>query len=108
MTKVMINPQKSKAVTEDDVMFFDVNPVAEGDAVYVKPTPCSRWLKISLSEFIQWLCDIGRVDHCDPDADYVSVYGCGNTYAKLWQDIASTREADKLVFDFLNLKNNQA
>ena len=97
---------KKSKVVEDEVMFFDVNPVAEGDAVYVKPTPCSRWLKISLSEFIQWLCDIGRVDHCDPDADYVSVHGYGTDYTEFWRDLSITRECDILVFDFLTLKNS--
>lgn len=103
MTKVMGKTQRNKVV-EDEVMFCDVNPVVEGDNAYIKPTPCSRWITISISEFIQWLFDTGRVDHCDHDQEYVSVNGCGNTYQQFWRELSISRECDGLVWNFLTLK----
>ena len=102
MTKVMINPQKSntQAVTEDDVMFYDIDPVLYGDLFRVQPSPSSEWQWFRFSAFAAWLQDAGRIDHHDNDQEYICVYGCGSSYQNFFRDLAISREGDKLIAEY--------
>ena len=63
----MKNDQKEK-IAEEDVMFFDIDPVLYGEQARVKPTPSSKWVWFNCFDFLYWLVDIGRLDYFDEDA----------------------------------------
>lgn len=89
--------KNNRKITEEDVMFYDIDPVLDGDTFRVQPTPSSFWAEYSFSEFAGWLQDTGRVDVADNDAEYISADGCGYSYQQFWRHICHSHEADAIL-----------
>lgn len=103
----MTTYQKSKRkITEEDVMFYDIDPVLDGDTFRVQPTPNSEWVQYSFSEFAGWLQDTGRLDWADNDAERCGADHCSYTYQEFWRNIALSTEADTLLPAYLADLNN--
>jgi len=93
-----------KQITEEDVMFHDLDPVLYGDTFQVKFTPSCDWKAFSFSEFAGFLQDTGRVVVADNDSEYIHADGIGYTFQRFWSHIVSTTEADDLLRDYFTVK----
>lgn len=98
----MDNLQKNQtAITEADVVFYDIDPVLYGEKARIRPTPSSEWIWFDCFDFLHWLVDINRLDYFDSDACRVSSYGCSDTADSFWRDLAISKEGDKLLNEYL-------
>jgi len=89
-----------KQITEEDVMFYDIDTVLYGDAFRVKATPSAAWQSYSVSAFYAWLQDIGHIEWADNDDSKISTHGCVYSFQAFWRDLAISKEADGLISHF--------
>ena len=96
----MKNDQKEK-IAEEDVMFFDIDPVLYGEQARVKPTPSSKWVWFNCFDFLYWLVDIGRLDYFDEDARRVSSDRCSTSADTFWRGLVISQECNVLLNEYL-------
>ena len=92
----MTNGQKHN-ITEEDVMFYDMDPVLYGEQARVRPTPSSEWIEFNAFDFFYWLVDIGRLDYFHGDTRWVCSNDCGIPADTFWRDLVISQEANGLI-----------
>lgn len=96
-----MKPNEKKQIIEEEVRFYDIDPVLYGEKVRVKPTPSSDWIWFDCYDFLHWLVDTSRLDYFDEDARHICFYGCSDSADSFWRGLAISREADKLLNEYL-------